>query len=150
MSNAVNGFQKTGIWPPDRDVFSNDDSLAADTTEIAFPSCESHLKKSYSYFFKYFSETHIKMVNNFVPLVSVEQSQEHIQIINMDDGYSTSCKSTTTVLIHSNKETLVSTSNQVAHQRSIEVNENRVKLLLIKYIFIAKSGEIKTILLYFR
>lgn len=34
MPNAINGFKKTGIWPPDPNVFSDADYLPAATTDI--------------------------------------------------------------------------------------------------------------------
>jgi len=35
MRTAMKGFENTGIWPPNRNVFSDSDFLAADTTEVA-------------------------------------------------------------------------------------------------------------------
>lgn len=34
MKTAINGFRKTGIWPPDQRVFSDSDFLPAETTDI--------------------------------------------------------------------------------------------------------------------
>ena len=36
MTNAINGFQKAGIWPVNRNVFSKADFLAAETTDVIF------------------------------------------------------------------------------------------------------------------
>jgi hypothetical protein len=38
METAVNGFRKTGIWPVQRDVFTEVDFLAAETTDIKIPN----------------------------------------------------------------------------------------------------------------
>lgn len=34
MTTAINGFRKTGIWPPDLNVFSDADFLPSATTDI--------------------------------------------------------------------------------------------------------------------
>lgn len=41
MKTAVNGFKKTGIWPPDPTVFSEVDYLPASTTDIAIHEAPS-------------------------------------------------------------------------------------------------------------
>lgn len=117
LKTAVNGFRKTGIWPPDPTVFSEADFLPAATTdiesdEVVFPTMsqkvpeESELDK----------EADIRQINEITPtkIVSTESEEPQPGCSWMPDNTERGSTADSTIFLPASSEAVKS---QLANSR---------------------------------